>query len=435
MRKLAILACCPSVALAQATFTGLGHLGSTVSYSEGYGVSGDGSTAVGMSLLSGGIGGLSAAFGWSGGTIMPVYNALGGSAYAYGASADGSVIVGYADFGAFSPLGVQPFVYTVAGGGVLLGDFQSNTGVPRAFGRAVSADGTTIAGTGTSSHGTEAFVLNLVVNQFVGLGALSQANFSSWAYGVSGDGSVVVGASYSAAQELQAFRWTAAGGIQGLGFLASPANLARWGQAEAISADGSVIVGECRSNNSQNGMEAFRWTQAGGMVGLGDLAGGAFQSWAYAANNDGSVIVGRATIDGVSGPFGGGSAPRAFIWDAVNGMRDLEQVLQNAGAPITGWNLQEARSVSADGRTIVGTGIGPDGTTQAWIATVPAAVCYANCDNSTQAPILNIDDFQCFLNKFAAADPWANCDGSTVPPVLNVNDFQCFLNAFAAGCP
>ncbi len=30
---------------------------------------------------------------------------------------------------------------------------------------------------------------------------------------------------------------------------------------------------------------------------------------------------------------------------------------------------------------------------------------------------------------------YANCDNSVTPPVLNVNDFICFLNKFAAGCP
>jgi hypothetical protein len=60
--------------------------------------------------------------------------------------------------------------------------------------------------------------------------------------------------------------------------------------------------------------------------------------------------------------------------------------------------------------------------------------CYANCDSSSSSPILNINDFQCFINAFASGDPYANCDGSTAPPILNVNDFQCFLNAFAAGC-
>ncbi len=60
--------------------------------------------------------------------------------------------------------------------------------------------------------------------------------------------------------------------------------------------------------------------------------------------------------------------------------------------------------------------------------------CYANCDASTSAPLLTANDFQCFLNKFAAADAYANCDHSTSNPLLTANDFQCFLNAYAAGC-
>ncbi|MFN0132967.1 MAG: GC-type dockerin domain-anchored protein, partial [Phycisphaerales bacterium] len=60
--------------------------------------------------------------------------------------------------------------------------------------------------------------------------------------------------------------------------------------------------------------------------------------------------------------------------------------------------------------------------------------CYANCDNSNVAPVLNVNDFVCFNNLFAAGNPRANCDGSTTPPVLNVNDFVCFNNRFAAGC-
>jgi hypothetical protein len=66
---------------------------------------------------------------------------------------------------------------------------------------------------------------------------------------------------------------------------------------------------------------------------------------------------------------------------------------------------------------------------------VTLAFCYANCDCSTSPPILNANDFQCFLNRFAAANPSANCDGLTTPPILNANDFQCFLNAYATGCP
>lgn len=65
---------------------------------------------------------------------------------------------------------------------------------------------------------------------------------------------------------------------------------------------------------------------------------------------------------------------------------------------------------------------------------ITSPVCYANCDRSTAPPVLNVADFACFLNAFAAAEPSANCDGSTAQPVLNVMDFACFLNRFTAGC-
>jgi hypothetical protein len=63
------------------------------------------------------------------------------------------------------------------------------------------------------------------------------------------------------------------------------------------------------------------------------------------------------------------------------------------------------------------------------------AACYANCDESTTAPVLNVADFTCFLQRFAGGESYANCDNSTTEPVLNVADFTCFLQRFAAGCP
>jgi hypothetical protein len=70
--------------------------------------------------------------------------------------------------------------------------------------------------------------------------------------------------------------------------------------------------------------------------------------------------------------------------------------------------------------------------------------CYANCDGNSIDPVLNVEDFTCFINEFASGltlqpeqqiEHYANCDGSTTVPVLNVEDFICFINAFAAGCP
>jgi hypothetical protein len=69
-----------------------------------------------------------------------------------------------------------------------------------------------------------------------------------------------------------------------------------------------------------------------------------------------------------------------------------------------------------------------------WAGGAGQPPCYANCDNSTTSPVLNVADFTCFLQRFAAADPYANCDNSTTSPVLNVADFTCFLQRFAAGC-
>jgi hypothetical protein len=55
-------------------------------------------------------------------------------------------------------------------------------------------------------------------------------------------------------------------------------------------------------------------------------------------------------------------------------------------------------------------------------------ICYADCDGEGG---LTANDFQCFLNSYAAGLSKANCDGVGG---LTANDFSCFLNAFVAGC-
>jgi hypothetical protein len=57
--------------------------------------------------------------------------------------------------------------------------------------------------------------------------------------------------------------------------------------------------------------------------------------------------------------------------------------------------------------------------------------CYADCDHSGS---LNVQDFSCFLHAVAYGQTYANCDQSTVAPVVNVADFSCFLNEFASCC-
>jgi hypothetical protein len=69
------------------------------------------------------------------------------------------------------------------------------------------------------------------------------------------------------------------------------------------------------------------------------------------------------------------------------------------------------------------------------VGVTTGTACYPNCDSSTAAPILNVNDFICFQTRFANGDSYANCDNSTSPPILNVNDFICFQTRFANGCP
>ena len=64
--------------------------------------------------------------------------------------------------------------------------------------------------------------------------------------------------------------------------------------AYGVSADGSVVVGLAAHRAS--GFEAFRWTSGGGMVGLGDLPGGSFSSDADGVSADGSVVVGTRQL-------------------------------------------------------------------------------------------------------------------------------------------
>jgi hypothetical protein len=127
---------------------------------------------------------------------------------------------------------------------------------------------------------------------------------------------------------------------------------------------------------------------------------------------------GQPIVDGPGGASVGGGTVAGAAGAAVAGQTFLLTITQPQGSDAGSYDVVLT---------------GPCGQSASSSAAVTAA-CYANCDGSTTAPVLNVGDFSCFLNAFASGDSYANCDGSTTPPVLNVADFSCFLNAFAAGC-
>jgi sugar lactone lactonase YvrE len=81
--------------------------------------------------------------------------------------------------------------------------------------------------------------------------------------------------------------------------------------------------------------------------------------------------------------------------------------------------------------------IGPTGFSDIrGIAFSGEAPCYPDCDTSTGRGVLDIFDFLCFQNRYAAGSPYAcDCDTSTGAGVCDIFDFLCFQNEFAAGCP
>jgi probable HAF family extracellular repeat protein len=416
-----------------AFFRPLGDLPGGPTNSTAWGLSSDGRFAVGGAATAGPtLDPIFTAFraDLATGTLQPL-SALPASTIALAASADGSTIVGVADFGLGTPEGTQPFLWTPAAGVTLLGDLPGGvSGAPFAFGRGISADGSVLVGIGESDGGIEAWRLDRAgANVFQALGSLvTGENFDSRAFGVSADGSVVVGTSLAGDGVFLAFRWTAETGMVPLGFLPTEQGQLPRSEALGISADAEVIVGFSSSLRAGTGREAFRFAD-GVMIGLGDLPGDPFFSQALATSADGRMVVGRATGAGACGPFGCEGEARAFVWTVETGMLDLADVLRAAGVTnLTGWRLQEARAVSADGRVVVGAGLNPQGQPEAWAARLPPIPCRPDMNRDAE---LTFDDLQLFVLFFSTNDPRAdvNLDGE-----ITFDDIALFIQLYNEGC-
>ena len=161
---------------------------------------------------------------------------------------------------------------------------------------------------------------------------------SSAARGISGNGLVVVGdaedRTLNGVSNLQAFRWTSATGMVGLGFLPGDTISA----AFATSGDGSVVVGY---SGTLSDNQAFRWTASSGMVGLGFLPGGTI-SVAEGVSADGSVVVGASSAAGT------GFNIKPMLWTASQGMVGLGSLPGTNG-------FGGASAVSANGQVVIGT--------------------------------------------------------------------------------
>jgi len=315
---------------------------------EAVAVSPDGQVVVGKYFLSGSdpncqvFGGCTRSFIWTAARGVQDLGTLGTGRelLAYDLSADGSLVVGEAS----SQIAYRrAAIWTAAIGVQDLGTpfFPNDPDHSTTSAYSVSGDGSVIVGRAVISQ-TSLIPHSFRFTNSGGYAVLlpQLANeLQSEADGVSGDGSTVVGISYDQSSFLgRAFRWKA-GAVQNLGNLGGGV-----AYGKAASSDGSVVVGQ--SFNSNGKYDAFRWTASGGIKDLGNLGGGsAAGSFGQDVSADGSVVVGTATVPGVS---------RAYRWTSSRGIEDLNTVMANQGVSLNGYQIVFADAVSADGTVVVG---------------------------------------------------------------------------------
>ncbi|MBS0197887.1 MAG: hypothetical protein JSR77_14120 [Planctomycetes bacterium] len=270
---------------------------------------------------------------------------------------------------------------------------------------------------------------------------------------ISGDATIVSGTCLSATLYGQAFIWTAATGIRGLGF-ARPGDSRS--QVLGMSRDGSTIVGSSESISQGTGT-GFIWTEKTGMravIGLngdtdchcrganidgsvvvGDTSAnatlwdadrvahdlgnlpGRLVGYAYAVSGDGKIVVGTSIK----------TTPIGFIWTAESGMRAASDVLIERGVVIpSGFSILYCYAISGDGSTIAGSGRGTNGIWQGFVAYM-GKPCPADFNEDGG---VDGGDVQAFLRSWESGDPHAdvNYDGG-----VDGEDMGVFFSSWEAG--
>ena len=259
------------------SFQGIGDLsgGEFSSYSNN--VSDDGLAVVGTSISSTS-GPYGEAYRWKAGNMLGLGDMPGGPYGSQGraVSNNGDVVVGSASSESNA---AEAFRWTLAEGMVSL----FNEGQTSSWSTAsdVSSNGAVIVGR-YKPMGSQAFRWTAEEGIASLYQVLPSGSVPTSANAVSADGSVIVGTCHFSSGASEPFRWTQSEGAVSLGNF--PDGGAFTGVAGDVSSDGKVIVGV---GDSALGIEAFRWTSDGGMVGLGDLPGGDFESWASGVSGNG----------------------------------------------------------------------------------------------------------------------------------------------------
>lgn len=345
---LSVCAGAALVAAAQPSFTGLGGTPGSVAQD----VSADGTVVVGWTNTL--------PFRWTRDTgvvsIAPADGSvLNGKPYAV--SGDGSTIAGLGSLpGASSLLAVSwDSTLNVA---PLPGSSGSVSLLSNAL--SVSQDGTVIGGFSTRSGTLRTATLWRAGGERLELGTLP-GHTESGVYDVSADGTVAIGYSdMGSGLGRRPVIWTEATGMQRISL---DTDAARMSTANTMSSDGKTVGGS--GIGPTGGQMAAIWSAADGVTLLGPRPAGTSGGAVFEMSADASVL-------GINAFESGTSYNIALIWTPDRGQERLIDVLtQRCGLDLTGWRLSEIGGISADGMTIVGTGV-HNGFTEAFVAVIPA---------------------------------------------------------------
>ena len=216
---------------------------------------------------------------------------------------------------------------------------------------AISSDGTVVYGWSTDSpSGKRQAYRWTAATGTVGLGFLNPSDTQSLpaARGCSSDGSMMAGTAYASdGVTTTAFAYSVGPGMSSLGYLPG----GTWSAADVVTPDGSTVLGAASSTRFPGG-EYFTWTQGGGMVALGVGDPGDVSNALAGISADGSVF-----------------AAGGYVHNA-NGFMAVDQALAAAGLDITGWSHLGIYGMNHNAKVLFGQGTNPSGNTEGWVATV-----------------------------------------------------------------
>ena len=219
----------------------------------------------------------------------------------------------------------------------------------QSFATGVSGDGSVVVGAvysptgGTDGLGGYVGIKWTIAGGRVELGLLPPDGHSSYAYGATYDGAVIAGeACGSYCYSVQPFRWIDPGPLEPLGYMPGSSN----SYANGISDDGFTIAGFAVQDGFYD-VYPTRWREELGVVPMDRFPGGG-TAIAHAASADGSFLAGRA--------WDSDRHQQAARWGSDGAIQGLG-FLPDPG-PIT---YSAGRAITPDGSTIVGTAHGAVG--------------------------------------------------------------------------